>query len=128
MRKTKKEIQMEKFEAEVDAFKDKNLEDLLVDQLRDLVIYRSWCDGMDFEIALQFRKSPLLARYVYVKELVRVWGYKNNITNFLGLPIHESDEILHWQDKVEDAIKLREAWDKIPKDLWPYVRVLMEKV
>jgi hypothetical protein len=23
---------------------------------------------------------------------------------------------------------LREAWDKIPKDLWPYVRVIMEKV
>lgn len=50
------------------------------------------------------------------------------ITNFLGLPIHESDdELIRWNDTVKEVLKIREAWDKIPKDLLPYVKVLLEK-
>ena len=49
------------------------------------------------------------------------------MSNFLGLPYHPSDRLLHWTDKQEDTIKLREAWDKIPQDLWPYVNILIEK-
>ena len=47
--------------------------------------------------------------------------------NFLGLTVHESDELLHWNDEVKEAIKIREAWDKIPKELLPYVKILIEK-
>ena len=47
--------------------------------------------------------------------------------NFLGLPFHDSDEYLNWHDQVEDAIKLRKSWDKIPKELLEDVKVLMEK-
>lgn len=53
---------------------------------------------------------------------------EKEVKNFLGLNYHESDnELLHWQDKVEKVLEVREAWDKIPKKLWPYVRILMEK-
>lgn len=52
---------------------------------------------------------------------------EKEVKNFLGLNYHESDELLHWQDKVEKVLEVREAWDKIPKKLLPYVKILMEK-
>ena len=45
--------------------------------------------------------------------------------NFLGLPVHPSDEYLHWNDSVKDAIRLRKAWDAIPEGYLPEVRILM---
>ena len=49
------------------------------------------------------------------------------MSNFLGLTEHPSDDLLHWSDNIKDATIIREAWDKIPKKLWPHVKVLIEK-
>lgn len=47
--------------------------------------------------------------------------------NFLGMPSHPTDELLHWRDKVADALKLRAAYDAIIAafpDADPHIQVL----
>ena len=51
----------------------------------------------------------------------------NDDRNFLGLPLHESDEYLHWTDKIDEVLKMREAWDAIPKRYRKHVIFLIER-
>lgn len=51
----------------------------------------------------------------------------NERVNFLGMPAHPSDQLLHLRDKQSNAQNIRDAWDEVPEELMLHVKTLMEK-